>query len=215
MRGIWIGLALALVSGPAMAQTQQQHDWCFSPTATDDQTIDGCTALIGSGRQTTVGQAAAYDARAFAYDNKGLYDQVIADENQSLALNPNSANAYNDRGSAYYHKGLYDQAIADFTRSIGLKPDTAGAYNNNGNAFAYSNRGDAYRLKGLYDQAIVDYSQSIALKADFTQAYTGRAAAYENKGLRDQAVADYRAALKIDPTSQRAKDGLTHLGATP
>ena len=215
MRGLFIGLALALVAAPALAQTQQQHDWCYSPTATDDQTIDGCTALIGSGRESTVGQAAAYDARAFAYNNKGLYDQVIADEYQSLALNPNSANAYNDRGSAYYHKGFYDQAIADFTRSIALKPDTAGAYNNNGNAFAYSNRGDAYRLKGLYDPAIADYSQSIALKADFTQAYTGRAAAYESKGMRDQAVADYRAALKIDPSLRLSLDGLTRLGATP
>jgi tetratricopeptide (TPR) repeat protein len=215
MRGIWIGLALALVAAPAWAQTQQQHDWCYSPTATDDQTIDGCTALIGSGRQTTVGQAAAYDARAYAYLNKGLYDQVIADETQSLALNPNSANTYNNRGRAYDDKGLYDQAIADYTHSIALKPDTAGAYNNNGNAFAYSNRGDAYRHRGLYDQAIADYSQSIALRADFTQAYTGRAAAYENKGQRDQAVADYRAGLKIDPNLKLSLDGLTRLGATP
>ena len=95
MRRIWIGLALALVSAPASAQTPQQRDWCFSGTASDDQTIDGCTAVIQSSRETSANQALAYDDRGFAYENKGLNDQAIADETQALALNPNSASAYN------------------------------------------------------------------------------------------------------------------------
>jgi hypothetical protein len=68
MRGLLIGLALALVFGPAWAQTPQQRDWCVSPTATaDDQRIDGCTALIQSTQETTVGQANAYYKRGNAY----------------------------------------------------------------------------------------------------------------------------------------------------
>ncbi len=154
MRGILIGLALALVAPAAWAQTQQQRDWCYSPTATDDQTVDGCTALIQSGRQTTTNQAAAYHNRGYAYENKGLYDQAIADDTQSLALNPNSAYAYNDRGLAYDGKHLYDRAIADYTRSIALKPDYAAAYNN---------RGSAYEKKGLRDPAVADYRASLRL----------------------------------------------------
>ena len=120
MRGLLIGLALALVAPAALAQTPQQRDWCYGPTATDDQTIDGCTAVIQSGRETSANQALAYDDRGFAYENKGLNDQAIADENQSLVLNPNSANAYNNRGIAYDNKGLYDLAIADYNRSLAL-----------------------------------------------------------------------------------------------
>ena len=172
MRLVLIGLALALAAPPALAQTQEQHDWCFSPTATDDQTIDGCTALIQGGHQTPTNQASAYDNRAYAYRNKGLPDQAIADENQALAINPNDANSYDIRGSAYDDKGLYDQAIADYNRSIALRPDNAGAY---------FNRGDTYA----------------------------------KMGRRDAAAADYRMALKIDPTQQKALDGLQRLGLTP
>jgi tetratricopeptide (TPR) repeat protein len=161
MRGLWIGLALALASGAASAQTPQQRDWCFSPTATDDQWIEGCTAVIQSGRETTVNQAAAYDNRGSAYDNKGLYDQAIADGTQSLGLNPNSANAYNLRGYSYDDKGLYDQAIADYTRAIALKPDRADAT---------LMRGLAYEKKGLRDPAIADYRAALKIKPSLQAA---------------------------------------------
>jgi tetratricopeptide (TPR) repeat protein len=154
MRGIVIGLALALVAPAASAQTQQQHDWCYSDTATDDETIDGCTALIQSPQESPATKAEAYDNRGYAYKHKGLYDQAIADETQSLALNANSAIAYNTRGLAYSHKGLYDQAIADYNRSIALKPDYAHAY--------YS-RATAFEMKGLRDPAIADYRASSRL----------------------------------------------------
>ena len=161
MRGLCIGLALALVFGPARAQTQQQRDWCYSPTATDDQTIDGCTALIQSARSTSRAKAAAYDNRGFAYEDKGLNDQAIADENQSLALNPNSANAYDNRGIAYDNKGLYAQAIADYTRAITLKPDFAGPHDN---------RAIVYEKMGLRDQAVADYRAALKVKPSLQPA---------------------------------------------
>jgi hypothetical protein len=42
-------ILVALATGPAFGQTQQQRDWCYKDSATDDQTIAGCTALIQSG----------------------------------------------------------------------------------------------------------------------------------------------------------------------
>jgi tetratricopeptide (TPR) repeat protein len=206
MRVILIGLALMLVSGPAWAETQQQRDWCYGDRATLDQTVEGCTALIQSAQETSATKAGAYDKRGSAYDNNGLYDQAIADETQSLALNPTDPHAYIGRGVAYFNKGLYNQAIADYTRVIALEPDYA---------YAYSDRGLAYANKGLYDQAIADCTRAIALKPDYAVFYQNRGFAYEKKGLRDAAVADYRAALKIEPILQRARDGLTRLGATP
>ncbi len=164
MRGLLIGLALALVGPAAWAQTQQQRDWCDSPTATDDQTIDGCTAQIQSGRATTANQAIEYYNRAYAYDNKALYDQALADYNQSIALNPNSADTYHNRGVSYRHKGLYDLAIADFTRAIALKPDYP---------LAYKNRGLAYENKGFHDPAIADYRAALNLDPNMQAARDG------------------------------------------
>lgn len=122
MRGIWIGLALALTAPAASAQAQQQPNLCFSDTATDDQKIDACTALIQSPRNP-LGQAVAYVIRSVAYENKGLYDQVIADDTQAIALWPDYAAAYYYRGIAYEKKGLRDPAVADYRAAWKLDPD--------------------------------------------------------------------------------------------
>jgi tetratricopeptide (TPR) repeat protein len=163
MRLILIGLALALVAPAAMAQTQQQRDWC-DPSATDDQRIDGCTAVIRSGRETPANQVIAYTNRGRAYDDKGLYDQAIADATRVIALKPDNAVAYNNRGNAYANKGLYDQAIADYTQAIALKSD---------DAIAYQNRGIAYEDKGSRDQAIADYRAALRLDPTRQKAKDG------------------------------------------
>jgi tetratricopeptide (TPR) repeat protein len=201
--GAWNSLKRLGVSAPfasaASAQTPQQRDWCNSPTAADDQRIEGCSALIQSAQETSATKAVAYATRGAAYVHKGLYDQAIADYTQAIALKPDDA-AYQGRGMAYRGKFLHDQAIADFAQAIAFKPDDADAYNN---------RGLAYIEGGLYDQSIADFTRAIALKRGFAQFHYNRAFAYDVKGHhRDQAVADYRAALKINPNLQAARDGL-------
>jgi len=154
MRRILIGLALVLVALPAWAQTQEQIDWCNSPTATDDQTIEGCTAQIQSGQQTTNNLTVEYNNRGFAYFNKGQYDQAMADFNTAIGLNPNNFRSYTNRGAVYFHQGLYDQAIAEDNKAIALQPDFADAY---------FNRGGVYEKQGQRDQAITDYLTSLRL----------------------------------------------------
>jgi tetratricopeptide (TPR) repeat protein len=138
MRVILIGLALALVAAPAWAQgqrraplvapaasaqTPQQGGWCSSFTATHDQKIEGCTALIQSGHETTMGLVIAYNMRGVAYAAKGQYDQAIADYTQVIALKPDYALYYMHRGLAYEGKGSRDQAIADFRAALKLDPN--------------------------------------------------------------------------------------------
>ena len=153
MRRISIGLVLALIALPAWAQTQEQS-WCDSPTATDDQTIEGCTAQIQSGQLTTNNLAAEYNNRGFAYVNKGQYDEAIADFNTAVGLNPNYSRSYTNRGAVYFHWGLYDQAMAEDNKAIALQPDFADAY---------FNRGLVYEKQGQRDQAITDYLTSLRL----------------------------------------------------
>jgi hypothetical protein len=68
MRRILVALATAMLALPAWAQTQTA--WCASPTATDDETIAGCTTLIDSGQEPPANLSSDYDNRGFAYTNK-------------------------------------------------------------------------------------------------------------------------------------------------
>ena len=137
--------------------------------------------------------ALAYISRGFAYNEKGDYDQAIADYDQALLLKPKDAVAYNNRGAAYNEKGDYDQAIADYNQALRFnlrfKPK-AGYYNNRG--FAYCNRGDAYRKKRNYDQALGYYKKA---NDDFREASVLRrdhATSYLNMGeLCDDLAALY------------------------
>ncbi len=123
MRGILIGLALTLVALPALAQTQQQHDWCFGADTTDDQTIEGCNALILSGSVTGKNLAAAYFNRGLSYRHKDLIDSAISDYTQAIAITPSDSDIYNNRGFAYEKKGFRDQAIADYRMAVRLGTD--------------------------------------------------------------------------------------------
>jgi Flp pilus assembly protein TadD len=123
MRGRLIGLALALVATAALAQTQQQRDWCFAPGPTNGQAIEGCTALIDSARETSASKAAAYHHRGFAYERDGWLAWAIADYTEAIALKPDNAGPYDNRAAAYEKKGLRDAAVADYRAALKINPN--------------------------------------------------------------------------------------------
>jgi len=67
--------------------------------------------------------------------------------------------------------------------------------------------------KGLAD--IADIEKAIALVANDAAYIETRAEILEKLGEREKAIADYRAALKLDPTDNDSRAGLTRLGAKP
>jgi tetratricopeptide (TPR) repeat protein len=143
----------------------------------------------------TPNDAKGYFDRAVEYDEKGNYDQAIADFTSAIRIDPNYAEAYVGRGAEYADKGNYDQAIADFNQAIRLNPNFANAY---------ACRGWTYDKKGNYDQAIADYTQAIRLNPNFADAYSGRGWTYVQKGNYDQAIADYNQAIRLDPNFAQA-----------
>ena len=73
---------------------------------------------------------------------------ALADYDQSIRLNPRSANAWNNRGIAWQAKGDLDRAIAHHTEAIQLDPKD--------NSGAYRFRSIALRRKGELQRAILD-----------------------------------------------------------
>ena len=93
-----MSIVLLLASGvPTAAQSYDQlRKWCYGD-ATDDQTIQGCDAVIKSGKESSASQANAFYNRGLAYKGKGQYDRAIQDYDQTIKLKPDNASAFNSR----------------------------------------------------------------------------------------------------------------------
>ena len=99
-------------------------------------------------------------------DEKGEYDNAIADYNEALRLDPEHAIAYHNRGLAWSQKAKYDNAIADYDNAIRLDPKYA---------TAYENRGFALGVTGAYGKAIADYNEAIRLQPKLASNYNSLA----------------------------------------
>jgi tetratricopeptide (TPR) repeat protein len=188
LSGLLAAIALG-AAGPAAAQTPQQKDWCYAASATDDQTIEGCTALINGGALHGRDLAIVYRDRAFSYFNKAQYDLAVSDNSQAIGLDPGFADAYDDRGNAFVRLGRLDQAIADYSQALKINPSFA---------LAYSNRGYAYYLKSNADQALADLDESVRLAPNVGRAHINRALVYVMKGDCAHAADDYAAAKQLN-----------------
>src|SRR5262249_42968739 len=95
-------VSLIVLSAPAIAQTQQQSNWCQGKdSATPDMMISACSASIQAGKLTDQALAEAFYRRGIAYNRKRQYPRAIEDFDQAIRLNPNFAAAYGGRGNAY------------------------------------------------------------------------------------------------------------------
>ncbi len=153
--------------------------------------------------------ALAYLGRAGVYFKHREYDKAIADFTQVVRLEPDFAGSYKGRALAYRRKGELDRAVADYDQIIRLEPNET---------LGYFGRGSIHQERGELDRAIVDFDDVIRLDPKHAFAFEQRGRAYEHKGDRDKAIADYRMVLALvttGPVHQRAREGLTRLGASP
>src|SRR3954447_21019723 len=160
--GVFIAFGWASAA-PPVALTQQEIDWCAGKNATPDLQINGCTAAIQSGRLTGNNLSLAHHNRGLAYAKRGGLENAIADFDEAIRLNPQSARPYNDRGFTYARQGNFDRAIADYSEAIRLDPRYV---------LALRNRGFAYYVEREYDRAISDYNVAIQLDPKDIAAYT-------------------------------------------
>ncbi|MGE0423211.1 MAG: tetratricopeptide repeat protein [Reyranellaceae bacterium] len=162
-------------AGAARAQSYDQLSaWCYGD-ATDDQTIQGCDAVIASGRVHGNDLAAAYGARAYAYNRKGDYARALVDHDVAIRMNPRDAMLWNNRGWTYNNLRQYERALQDLDEALRLDPRLPAAYNN---------RGVSYNGMRQYDRAIREYDEAIRLRPGYPVATRNRDIAIRN---RDQA----------------------------
>ena len=161
-----------------------------------DDTITACTGEIH--RLTALGNnndalVADYEARAFAYEVKGMAPEARADYDQGVALAPGFPTWFN-RSQFLIDAGLFDAAVEDLTQAIDFYDRTAPrqrGYATDALALqAHFQRGEALRREEKFDLAVADYSKVIAADPRNADAVANRAIAYSRLGQLDLDIAD-------------------------
>jgi tetratricopeptide (TPR) repeat protein len=141
-------------------------------------------------------------------------NDIPADYNQAIELNPKDAEAYNNRG-VLKQTNIHDiqGALADYNKAIELNPQ---------HAYAYYNRG---LIKGynLNDKtgALADYNQAIDLNPQYADAYYNRGnLKKDNLNDKTGAIEDFQEAANLYheqdnmPSYRAAIDRLKELGVS-
>lgn len=197
--------------------------------------VAACSDLIRHGAAS----AALYVARVSAYADSGDRPAAIADLSAAILLNPDAASAYALRGSLYLKDEAFRDGLVDLDRALALAPndeetlrtrafawDELGAYPAaitdysallflSGDATYRYFRGSAYLKHGERGAAVADFEAIMTASSPMLAAwgYRGRGLAREQAGEFAEALADYSAALKLDPSDDRAYAGRCRVAA--
>lgn len=154
----------------------------------------------------------------------GNHEASLLDYNNSLELNPNSAETLNARGMVYGLMNNYELAINDFDKALAIDPNFIQAYLNRScfygimgnneqavkdldailtidpiNISAYYNLGYFHSQMGNYDQSIINYNKVLELNNQYPSGYNNRGYTYNLMGNYDQAIIDFDKAIELNP----------------
>ena len=83
-----------------------------------DRMLQACTTLVNSPGGSAADRSLAFMQRGSMYRRQEKYDQALADFDQALRYDPNSAGAYTGCGNALRHLGRFDESIAAHRFSV-------------------------------------------------------------------------------------------------
>ncbi len=139
-------------------------------------------------------------------ESKHAYQKAMDYYHKALTIKPSFAEVYFNIGNIYFHERKYKKAQEKYLKVLQLKPDFAEAYNGLGAIFT--------RTKD-FDKAITAFQKALALgpydiatKQNLVNVYCSLGNHYLRQGRYKDASANYLAAIKIQPDSSQAYNGL-------
>ena len=133
-------------------------------------------------------------------NNSAAIDEILANLDKSIEIEPKFALAYMGRGYTYLISGNVDKAISEFSQALelGEKNDTGNVYQVIDAGEVYYQRGYAYTLKNDQDKAINDLTKAIEKDPNSGKAYMMRSNAYYyTKANQDKAWEDLQKAESL------------------
>ena len=111
---------------------------------------------------------------------------------------------WRERGNDAFADGRYEDAAACFTAALEV---------NRGDAKSFSNRSACFMKMRKFSQALSDGERAVELEGNWAKARSRVGAANMALGRREAAKRAFELALKLDPTSETAREGLKTLNA--
>ncbi len=152
------------------------------------------------------------------------YQGALADYNQAIELQPDSAENYFWRANIRSELKDYQGALADCNQAIKFQPDNGDGYSCRGSVRSYLedyqgalddldraikinpddityyfDRGKVRRILQDYKAALADYNQAITIEPKLAFVYNNRGQFYVNLKDYHRALADFEQAIKLDP----------------
>ncbi len=162
-------------------------------------------------KQAEPNDAASHFNRAMDYAKAGKLSQAIAELDETIRLNPDSAQAYLHRGFVYYDRAFTErvrnaqglgiinpkdlgQAIADYSKAIELGENGGNVYYERG--MTYARLKDAIRMAGA---TLVGPAQQDMTASQGGSIWKSEGAAVDREGYEDLAWADLNHAIALQP----------------
>jgi tetratricopeptide (TPR) repeat protein len=124
------------------------------------------------------------------HHSQGQLELAIDAYQNSLKINPTSADAWSNLGIARRDQHHQAEALAATTRAIELDPKCATAWNN---------LGDLHRDSGQFDDAIQAYNKSLAINSKDARIWIKLGDSYKALGRPADALQPYKKARNLDP----------------
>jgi tetratricopeptide (TPR) repeat protein len=134
-----------------------------------------------------------------------MMDEAIAEYQQSLRLNRESAPTQYNLGFALAARGRRGEAMAAFEEALRIDP---------GYAQAHNNLGALLQIGGQPDAALEHYRRAAALRPDNVESHTNLGQLLSIRGKAAEAAAQFAEALALRGDNIQALAGLAWIRAT-
>ena len=146
-----------------------------------------------------------HDAVASLYLDAGMMDEAIAEYQQSLRLNRESAPTQYNLGFALAARGRRQDAMAAFEEALRIDPAYAQAHNN---------LGALLQMGGRQEEALEHYRRAAALRPDNVESHANLGQLLSIRGRPAEAAAQFAEALALRGDNIQALTGLAWIRAT-
>ena len=127
--------------------------------------------------------------------NAGRNSEAIAELNEALRLNSQSADIHDELGSVFRQQGKLPEAIEQYQAGLTIDPASSAACNDLGNAF---------KQAGQIGQVEEMYRRALRLKPEFPEAHNNLGALLVKSGKYAEAIEHYQMALRLWPDFSEA-----------